>query len=271
MSKTDVCLNAQVSDVARSSSLGSVSLDIWHQRFGHLGIQNLKKLISDNLVRELNCNTRTLSFCEPCVQGHAAQQPYPKQAKWRASEPLELLHSDVCGLIETESLGKRKYFVTFVDDCTRFIWVHFIRQKSEVFKTFCTLLAEIERGTGKKLKVLRSDRGGEYMSSEFKKFLKNRRIRHELSTTESPQQNGVSERMNCTLVEKACAMLKVADLPNQFWAEVIANATYIRNQSPTTTLKDKVPYEAWWGSKPMVKFLRTFGCNAYALILKGQR
>ncbi len=164
--------DTHASDVAASSSIGPVSLDVWHQRFGHLGLQNLNKLISSDLVRELKCSTNLLHFCELCVQGHAMQQPYPKQAERHASEPLELVHSDVCGPMQTELLGKKRYFVTFTDDCTRFMWIQFIHQKSEVFNKFHSLFLEIERNSGKKLKTLRTDQGGEYMSREFKHFEK---------------------------------------------------------------------------------------------------
>ena len=149
--------------------------------------------------------------------------------------------------------------------------MRFIRHKSEVFQKFRDLVKELEKGTGRNVKALRSDRGGEYLSGEFQQYLKRRGIYHQLTTAESPEQNGVAERMNRTLVEKARAMMNATNIPHTFWSEAIANAAYVRNRSPTSALQNMTPFEAWWGHKPSVKHLRTFGCIAYAHIAKGKR
>ena len=113
---------------------------------------------------------------------------------------------------------------TFTHDCSRFVWGRLIRDKSVVSKKFHDLVNESEKDTGCKLKPLRSDRGGDYLADEFQQYLKRHRIHHQLTNAESPEQNGVAERMNRKLLEKARAMMAATNIPNTFWAEAIANA-----------------------------------------------
>ena len=167
--------------------VAGISADTWHCRFGHLGKQNMTKLMNSDLVKDMAVSTRTLTFCEPCAQGKAHQQSYPKISDIRSADILDLIHADVCGPINPVSLGGKCYFVIFTDDCSRFVWVRFIRHKSEVFQKFRDLIKELEKGTGRKLKALRSDRSGEFLSNEFQQFLKRRGIHHQLTTADSPQ------------------------------------------------------------------------------------
>ena len=204
--------------------VAGISADTWHCRFGHLGKQNMTKLMNSDLVKDMAVSTQTLTFCEPCAQGKAHQQSYPKIYDTRSADILDLIHADVCGSINPVSLGGKCYFVTITDDCSIFVWVRFIRHKSEVFQKFRDLIKELEKGTGRKLKALRSDRGGEFLSNEFEQYLKRRGIHHQLNTADSPQQNGVAERMNRTLIEKAHAMIAAANVSKTFSAEAIANA-----------------------------------------------
>ena len=149
--------------------------------------------------------------------------------------------------------------------------MRFFRDKSEVFRKFRELVKELEKGTRRKVKVLRPDRGGEYLSGEFHQYLKRRGIDHQQTTADSPEQNGVAERTNRELLEKARTMMAATNIPNTFWAEAIANAAYTRNRSPTSALQNMTPFEAWWGHTPSVKHLRTFGCLAYVHIAMGKR
>ena len=199
-SKTNACLVA------------GVSADLWHRRFGHLGEQNMNKSVKSDLVKNTAVSKQEMIFFEPCVI--------------RSANILDLIHSDVSGPLKPQSLGGKGYFVTFADDCSRFVCVRFIRDKSEVFRKFRDLVKVLEKGTGRKIKALRSDRGGEYLSGEFQQYLKRLGIDHQLTryTADSPEQNGVAERMNREIVEKSRAMMAAANIPNTFWAEAIANA-----------------------------------------------
>ena len=126
------------------------------------------------------------------------------------------MHSDVCGPMQTQSIGGAKYFVTFIDDYTRCCAVYFMKHKSEVFDKFKEFEATTTIDAGRAIGTLRTDNGGEYLSSAFQNYLKERGIRHELTVPHSPQQNGVSERMNRTLVESARSMIAHAGLSNIF-------------------------------------------------------
>ena len=123
-----------------------------------------------------------------------------------------------------------------------------------------------------KIKALRADRGGEYMSEEFKSYLKECGIKSELTAAYYPQQNGMSERLNRTLVEAARSMLSHADLSNAYWAEAVATATYLHNRMVSVALKSgKTPYQLWFGDKSDLKHLRVFGCVVYVHVPDGER
>ena len=112
---------------------------------------------------------------------------------------------------------------------------------------------------------MRTDNGGEYMSTDYQEYLKAHGIQHELTVAYTPQQNGIAERTNWALMESAKSMISYVHLPNRFWAEAVATASYLRNHSVTTALEDgKTPYENWYGRKPNLEHLRVFGCTAYA-------
>ena len=129
----------------------------------------------------------------------------------------------------------------------------------------------VEKATGKRLKAIRTDNGGEFTSSEFEAHLRTEGVCHELTIPKNPEQNGVAERMNRTLVETVRSMLSHANLPHRFWAEALSTAAYLRNRSPTKAVNGMTPYEAWSGQKPRVDHLRIFGCQAFAHIPKDER
>jgi hypothetical protein len=213
-----------------------------------------------------------LSFCEGCVEGKIHRNPFKAVGEIRSTKKLQLIHSDVCGPMRTESLGGHKYFVTFIDDYSRYCCVYFLKQKSEVFSKFKEFESTFTNESGLQIGKLRSDNGGEYLSSEFSDYLKKKGIRHELTVPYSPQQNGVAERMNRTLIESARSMLSHARLPNRYWGEAVATAAYLRNRIPTSALKKRnTPYEEWYERTPDVSHLRVFGCMAYAHVPESQR
>ena len=141
-----------------------------------------------------------------------------------------------------------------------------------MFGKFKEFEASVTNESDRSIGTLRTDNGGEYLSGEFKEYLKSKGIRHELTVPHSPQQNGVAERMNRTLMESARTMIAHAGLPNSYWAEAVATAAYVRNRMPTTAIKnDQTPYELWYGRKPNVSHLRVFGCVAYTHVPDSER
>ena len=173
--------------------------------------------------------------------------------------------------MDKPSLSGKEYFISFIDDKSRYLWTYPMRKKSEAFETFLVWKAKVERSSERKLKTLRSDNGGEYISNEFEDFLEEEGIHHQNTIPKTPQQNGVAERMNRTLEESIRSMLSESQLPKQFWAEALSTATYLRNRSPTKAVIDKTPFEAWNQIKPDVKHLRVFGSICYAHIHKTER
>ena len=245
---------------------------IWHSRYGHLGANNLRKLVDGNLVEGLDykkCEDN--EFCKACVEGKHHKQKFPKVGGTRAEEILDLVHTDVCGKMDTESLSRKEYFISFIDDKSRHAWTYAIRRKSDSFSVFLEWKSKVERSRDKKLKTLRSDNGGEYISEEFESYLRKDGIAHQRTIRKTPEQNGVAERMNRTLVEVVRSMLSESSLPKKFWAEALATATYLRNRSPTKAVEGMTPIEAWSGEKPNVTHLRVFGSTCYSHIPKDER
>lgn len=258
---------------ASVASETSSSTDLWHQRLGHLGEQSLKDMSHRDLVKGLKVlRSAELSFCEGCVEGKMHRRPFQSVGEIRSTRKLQCVHSDVCGPMPTESVGGRKYFVTFIDDYSRCCLIYFMRHKSEVFEKFQEFEAATTGDSGERVGTLRSDNGGEYISKEFEDYLKSKRVRHQLTVPHTPEQNGVAERMNRTLMESARSMMAHAGLSDSYWAEAVATAAYLRNRIPTTAFREKMtPYERWYGRKPDLSNLKVFGCMAYAHIPDVQR
>ncbi|KAL9413504.1 hypothetical protein AB3S75_042066 [Citrus x aurantiifolia] len=208
---------------------------------------------------------RCEKVCEGCIYGKMHRLPFPKNS-WRAKVPLELVHADICGPTRTLSLNNRRYFILFVDDYTRMMWIYFLNEKSEAFSNFLRFKALAERQSGCKMKTLRTDRGGEFIYTPFMNYCRDNGIKKQLTISQSPQQNGVVERKNRTIVEVARSMLKGKGIPNNLWAEACHTTVYILNRSPTKAVRDKTPFEAWHNRKPNVDHLKILGSIAYALI-----
>ena len=147
------------------------------------------------------------------------------------------------------------------------MWVYILKNKSQIFEKFVEWKALVENSFGQKLKTLCTDNGGEYTSAEFTMYLKKQGVRHEFTVPKTPQQNGVAERMNRTLVKVVCSKLLDAKLP---WAEALSIAVHLRNRSPTTAVQGKTPFEAWTKEKPDVGHLKAFGCLCYAHVAKDE-
>ncbi|CAM8884493.1 unnamed protein product [Rhodiola kirilowii] len=164
----------------------------------------------------------------------------------RAIELLGIIHTDVCGAMTTEARGGYRYFITFTDDMSRYGYIYLMSHKSESFEKFKEFQNEVETQSGKKIKVVRSDRGGEYLSHEFEHHLKNCGIVHSCLPQGTPQLNGVSERRNRTLLDMVRSMMSFADLPVSFWGYALTTAVLTLNRTPSRTV-DKTPYEIWTG------------------------
>lgn len=156
--------------------------------------------------------------------------------------------------------------VTFIDDFSRYVWVYFLKEKSEVFSKFKEFKEKVEREVDHKLRCLRKDNGGEFTSEEFSKYLKEHEIQRQLTCLRTPQQNGVAERKNRHLAEVCRSMLHTKNVPSQFWAECMKTTIYIINRLPQPKLGFVSPFEKLWKINPTVKHFRVFGCVCYLFV-----
>ncbi|GBM98016.1 Retrovirus-related Pol polyprotein from transposon TNT 1-94 [Araneus ventricosus] len=197
----------------------------------------------------------TLTDCKVCIQGKQTATPFSKEPKNRSSQLLSVIHSDLCGPMHVESIGRSFYFATFIDDCSRFVHVYFLRSKDEVKSAFLEFKAYIENKLNCKIKTLRTDQGLEYVGPNFKHYLVKNGIKRERTCAYTPQMNGIAERENRTLVSMARCLLLQSGLPMKFWAEAINCAVYIRNRCPARGLQDEnqTPFQKLFGKKPTVK------------------
>ncbi|KAL0298721.1 UNVERIFIED_CONTAM: Retrovirus-related Pol polyprotein from transposon TNT 1-94 [Sesamum radiatum] len=239
---------------------------LWHRRLGHFNFQGLKILHQKKMMTDLPQIQAVEGACEACLQGKQHKKPFPSGTSWRAKAVLELIHTDVCGPMRTPSHEQNRYFILFIDDYSKMTWVYFMREKSEIFKVFKKFKNLVEKQSGRSIKVLRSDRGKEYNNSEFDKFCEEEGIEHQTTVSYNPQQNGVSERKNRTVMEMARSMLQEKHLPKAFWAEAVYTAVYLLNRCPTKAVQNMTPIEAWSGKKPSAKHLRVFGSICYVHI-----
>lgn len=239
---------------------------IWHKRLGHICYSNLEKLIKNKMVNGIeNVKIGKVDFCESCVSGKMTRLKFGTRSK--AKRVLEIVHSDVAGPITPTSHDNGKYFVTFIDDYSNFVIVYIIKAKSEVFDCFVDYVKMVQTKFSSKISVLRCDNGREYISGEIKNFCRTNGTFIDFTNPYTPEQNGKAERFNRSLVEKARAMIKEANLSKVFWSEAIRVAAYSLNRSPSNANENNLtPAELWNGSKPNIKNMRVFGCVAYVHI-----
>lgn len=224
---------------------------LWHRRLAHINFNALKSLLNIRVKPDIQCVV--------CKQGKQARLPFSDSGT-RANQLLEIIHSDVCGPMSVQTHSHSRYFVTFIDDYSRKCFAYPLKTKSQVFSKFIEFKTRVENETEKKIKTLRSDNGTEYDNINFHEYFAKHGIKHEKSAPYSPQQNGLAERMNRTIFEKARCMLLEACLPKQFWAEAVLAAVGIINAIPHTN--GIAPNEVFYKRKCNLNIFRVFGCRA---------
>ena len=242
------------------------SLLAWHRKFGHLNFKDLRRLIRERLARGIRANPNEIVHqCETCIQAKLTRRSYPQSEGGRSSGLLEVVHTDLCGPMRIQSFGKSRYFITFIDDFSRWTEVRFLKNKNEALNAFKNYKNMVENMTGRKIKFLQSDNGREYDNHEFNTFLDKCGIQRRFTCARTPQQNGVAERQNRTLNDMARSFLIESSLPQMFWAEAISTAAHIRNRCPSDALNGELPYTYWTGKTPVVAYFQQFGSKVYVL------
>lgn len=221
---------------------------LMHCRLGHMG---------------------TFVGCDTCSFTKATRKPFP--ASETVPEKIgDIIVSDVWGPFQIPSQRGSRYYVSFIDMKSRYGWVYFLSHKSEVLSKFKELYMELRNQQNISVKTFRSDGGGEYINEAFNNYLKLHGIKRQITAPNSPQQNGVAERYNRTVLTIARSIYYNTGLPEKLWPEVIATANYLRNRN-ITSVTGLTPYEALYGRRPTLTHLRQFGCVVFTLIPKGSR
>ncbi|GJZ36968.1 pol polyprotein [Tanacetum coccineum] len=190
------------------------SSNVWHGLLGHVNFNLMRRLIKFNSIPNFHIDSKYK--CETCVEAKLTRTSF-KLVK-RKTEPLDMIHTDICDLKSLPTKGGNKYFITFIDDCTKYCYVYLLKSKDEAIDKFVLYKTEVENQLDKKIKVVRSDRGGEYVSP-FAELCTKHGIRHEFTAPYSPQQNGFAERKNRTLKEMVNAMLISSGLSQDMWGK----------------------------------------------------
>ncbi|GJS50503.1 ribonuclease H-like domain-containing protein [Tanacetum coccineum] len=239
---------------------------LWHRWLGHINFKNINKLVKDNLVRGLPTkhfeNDQT---CVACLKGKQHRASCKSKVLNPITKPLFMLHMDLFGPTFVSSLMHKKYCLVVTDDYSRFTWVFFLTTKDETSEILKNFIKEIENLVDKKVKIIRSDNGTEFKNKVMDDFCREKGIKREYSVARTPQQNGVAERRNRTLIEAARTMLADSKLPTTFWAEAVSTACYVQNRVLVVKPHNKTPYELFRGFKPALSFMRPFGCHVTIL------
>jgi len=172
------------------------------------------------------------------MKGKQHREAFLRQSSWRAAQKLELIHADIFGPIKPESHSKKRYFISFIDDYSRKTWVSLLAEKSAALESFKNFKALVEKESRCLIKCLRTDRGGEFTSNEFEEFFRSNGIKRQLTAAYTPQQNGVVERKNRTVLNMVRCMFSEKNLPKEFWLDAVKWPVYVQNRSPTTALKE---------------------------------
>lgn len=252
--------------VARPLCLAARRVDgawLWHERYGHLNFDALRKLGKEGMVDGLPQLEPVNQLCTDCVVTKLKCRPFSGAAKRRADGILDLVHEDLCGPISPATPGGKDTFLLLVDDHSRYMWLSLLARKSDALEAIQRFQVQVEVETRRHLRVLRTDCGGEFISVEFEQHCATHGIKRQFSAPYTPQQNGVVERRNQTVIAMARGLLKSRGVPAAFWGEAVTTAVFLLNRAPTKSVAGQTPFEAWHGRKPNVEFLRTFGCVAF--------
>ncbi|GJZ79161.1 retrovirus-related pol polyprotein from transposon TNT 1-94 [Tanacetum coccineum] len=259
-----------VEDMIRSSPICLLSKAsknkswLWHRRLNHLNFGTLNDLARKDLVRGLpQLKFKKDHLCSVCQLGKSRKATHKPKTINTITEVLHTLHMDLCGPLRVQSINGKKYILVIVDDYSRFTWVKFLRSKDETPIFVINLLKQLQVGLNKTVRFVRTDNGTEFVNKNLTDFYESVGITHEKTVPRTPQQNGVVERRNRTLVEAARTMLIFSKAPLFLWAEAVATACYTQNRSLIHTLHNKTPYELVHDKKPDLSFLRIFRALCY--------
>lgn len=253
---SDACLHRQALSAGMS----------WHLRLGHPGLPVMKSLSAKGILPKLAASEiAEVQGCEVCVSAKAKQSPHSheSQSTKECNSKMDRIHLDLVGPISVASHnGGFTYFQSCMEVSTRLSHVSLLKKKSDALEMTKKVVATLEGQSGRRLKSVRTDGGGEYDGKSWQEWSQTPGREFDLQRTApySPEQNGIAERLNRTLLEKMRCMLIWSKLPASFWDVAVLHACYVRNRTPTNALQGDIPIEVWSGRECKVKELHTFGC-----------
>jgi hypothetical protein len=238
---------------------------LWHRRLAHVNMRTLQSLHKGNHIVGLmeNVSFAKDRVCRACVEGKMHDSPHPSKTIISSKRILELLHVDFFGPVTHASLGAKKHCLVIVDDYSRYTWVYFLKRKDETQQIFIDFATEVQRQHNLLIMAIRSDNGSEFKNYTLNDFLSDEGIRHQYSAAYTPQQNGVAERKNRTLMDMARSMMAEYKSRYNFWAEAISTACHSSNRLYLRKGLNKTPYEILTGNKPNISYFKVFGCKCF--------
>jgi transposase InsO family protein len=235
-----------------------------HQRLGHIAPASARKLVASGAVTGIELDPASQEAdCDACIFARSTRLPILKvRIRPPAQSFGEEIHSDLWGPASVATRKGRKYFISFTDDATRYTIAYLLRKKSDAFEHYKSFEAwAIAQGHCKVIRALRSDRGGEYLSDAFNAHLAAAGTTRRLTVHDTPQHNGIAERLNRTLLERIRAFTYKSGLPKSLWGEALRHAVWLKNRTATRALDGRTPYEALHGELPDLSQLWRWGCS----------
>ncbi|KAK2366753.1 putative mitochondrial protein [Trifolium repens] len=237
--------------------------NIWHYRLGHPSLQSYNLIQkNDNYVSSLHH-----LVCDTCHFAKQRKLSFPLSSSV-SNNAFDLIHVDIWGPFETPSITGHRYFLTIVDDKTRFTWIRLMKSKSETRPCLVQFVSFVETQFSSKIKIIRSDNGQEFM---FESFYKSKGILHQLSCVETPQQNGVVERKHQHILNVSRALMFQSHLPISFWSYATSHAIHLINLLPSSKLNNASPYSVLYNKNPDLSHLKVFGSLCFASTLTSHR
>ena len=254
-----------------SASALTVSADhaisILHERMGHASTPVLRLLLDKSMVKDANlpAGASGAPVCHGCQQGKMVQKPFKSNTEKRQFRPFELIHLDLCGPMEVDSLGGSKYLLLIVDESSGLLHGSCIASKSDSSALIMKFIKQVGNQFERRVKFVRHDGAKEFATNEIKSFYADQGIQQQVTVPYAHQTNSTAERNIRSIVTMGRSMLHHARLDKRFWAEAAMAAIYIKNRLPSPKSDNKTPYEMIHGVKPSIKHMRVFGCLAFVL------
>ena len=258
----------EVQEETQNIKLKNIGLTIWQQRFGHFENDSEKLMLKEKPFR--NFKKEDDDSISVSTLGLMKCSPFRNSFRVSTTKPLELIHSDVVGIIEPTSQGGSKYFVSFIDDYSRYTAVFPIKSNSEVLLKFDEYRRLSENALGMNIQAIRTGNEGEYISKEFEDYLQHHCIMRKHMISGIPQRNSVAKNMNQKLLNMTKHLMKESGIPGNLWADALVTACYVINKCPSIAIQGKIPEELWTGKKVHTEHLRVFGCRAWITLNPGE-